>query len=76
MPQPYPAKIVWRDAHSILPEWSDEMDREPYIVESVGWLIPGAKKGHKVLVLNIGMEGMKDSGIAIPNAMVESIERL
>ena len=65
--------IVWHDAHADL-KWMDitEVDNEPYVVTSVGFLLPKAKKGHHSIGQSLGAEGFADSILHIPNKMIVS----
>lgn len=70
--------VTWIDAHDVLATW-EEPDhpetKDPYTVQTVGWLLPGKKKGHHVVALNKGTDHVS-GGIAIPDAMVVKVERL
>lgn len=64
------AIIHWHDAHTES-EWQklDDLDQEPYLVRSAGWLIPNGKPNHVVLVQSIGIESV-DGVLCIPVGMV------
>lgn len=71
-------KVTWLDAHDVLTAWEENGEqeaKEPYTVETVGWLLEGRKKGHVVVALNRTDEHVS-SGIAIPEGMVVKVERL
>ena len=76
-----PVIITWEDAHVVYPGWSNlgEIDPEPCIVHTIGWLIPDIKKGHTVVVQSLGnstevTSDHVDSGLAIPNDMIVEIK--
>lgn len=79
MPQsPYPVVVTWKDAHDTLTSWEDleaPTDNSEYLVSTVGWLLPNRKKGHHVVALNRA-DDYVSTGIAIPDDMVVSVERL
>lgn len=68
------AFVVWHDAHSE-ESWSrlSDLDPEPYIVETVGFLLPDAKPGHVVIAQSIGSDDSIDSVLQIPAGMVVSV---
>lgn len=44
-------KVTWLDAHDVLTTWEESdhpEQKDPYTVETVGWLLPNRKKGHHV----------------------------
>jgi len=61
--------VMWKDAHA---DQSDDIDDEPYIVRSVGWLIPNKKRGHVTLAQSIGDGGHIDHILHIPKGMIVS----
>ena len=65
--------ISWHDAHADS-RWIEvtEIDNEPYLVTSVGYLMPKAKKGHVSLAQSFGADGFVDSVLHIPRGMVVS----
>jgi len=68
--------IVWHDAHAINEGgWCDvkDIDDEPCIVQTVGWLLADAKDGHVVIAQSITDDGGLDSVLAIPVGMVQKI---
>lgn len=80
-----PRKVVvrWWDAHAVYCLWGepDDIGQEPELVETVGWLLPGVKANHTVVVLNKieyceEHAQMVDTGIAIPNEMVVEVRLL
>lgn len=82
MAKPYPAHVVWRDAHSVSPAWEpmSQIDQSDCIIDTLGWVIPNAKEGYTVVVLNLDSRDSDDpfvgDGIAIPNGMIVSEKRL
>ena len=71
--------ITWHDAHSMTETWTSvgELadDPDPYVVESVGWLLPHAKPGHVCIAQSYNDEDL-DSVLAIPTGMIVKIARL
>jgi len=61
----------WHDAHSER-GWIDrsDIDADPYVVRSAGWLIPDAKPGHVTLAQSSGHDGALDGVVYIPVGMV------
>jgi len=66
-----PVLVVWNDAHAEH-TWTslEELSSEPYVVETVGWLIPDAKPDHVVIAQSIGCDDGMDSVLSIPVGMV------
>jgi hypothetical protein len=72
----FPAvKVTWHDAHSLMTSWQefDEIDQEPCVVETIGYLLHNAKGGHVVVAQSINNAENYDSLICIPEGMVKSI---
>jgi len=68
--------VVWHDAHAINEGgWCEEtdIDDEPCVVESLGWLLADRKRGHVVLAQSITNDGNLDSVLAIPVGMVQKV---
>ncbi len=68
-------KATWHDAHSVSHSWIsiDEIADEPWVVETVGWILPEVKKNHLVIAQShIGHETY-DNIIAIPLLMVMKV---
>jgi len=65
--------VTWHDAHADS-RWIEvtEIDNEPYLVTSVGYLVTKAKKGHVSLAQSFGADGFVDSVLHIPNKMIVS----
>ena len=65
--------VTWHDAHADS-RWIEvtEIDDEAYLVTSVGYLVPKAKKGHVSLAQSFGADGFVDSVLHIPRGMVVS----
>ena len=71
--------VVWHDAHSNVTGWEeiDEIDNEPCEVQTVGWLIPDAKRGHVVIAQSwITDSDTIDSVLSIPVGMVQQVQIL
>ena len=69
--------LVWHDAHSVSASWMQtaEIEQEPAVVHSVGWLLPDAKPNHIVIAQSY-IEDSSDHILAIPLKMVEQIKIL
>jgi len=65
---------MWHDAHAEL-SWVafDDIDPEPCVVETIGWLLPNAKKGHVVVAQSITNEDGLDNVLCIPVGMIVSV---
>lgn len=71
--------VVWHDAHSGDDGWhtAGEIDSEPCVVESVGWLLPDAKAGHVVVVQSVLTHDESIDGVlCVPVGMVVSVQIL
>jgi hypothetical protein len=81
---PYPAIVTWHDAHGDTERsWLDisepNLVDEPFVVNSVGWLLPeshGGKQGHVSLALSWSPADFVDMVLHIPEAMVQSVKVL
>jgi hypothetical protein len=75
-------RVRWIDAQSDAFGWtpSDELDRTPCVVTSVGHLIAGSRPGHVTVALSWHPDGedglVIDSALHIPEGMVQSLESL
>lgn len=69
--------IVWHDAHSVSTGWMPiaDIEQDPAVVHSVGWLLPSTKPDHVVLAQSYVDESV-DHILAIPSAMVVQIKIL
>jgi hypothetical protein len=69
--------IVWHDAHSVADSWIalNDIDVEPAVVESVGFLLPDAKPRHIVLAQSLTGDEC-DHILAVPVEMVRSMKVL
>jgi len=69
--------IVWHDAHSVASTWIDvaDIDVEPAVVESVGFLLADAKPRHIVLAQSLTGDEC-DHILAVPVEMVRSMKVL
>lgn len=67
-------RVIWRDAHACTETWCDpaDIEQDPYIVDSVGWLVPDGKPDHLVLAQSLTAAGLIDHVLAIPLEMVVS----
>lgn len=65
-------EVVWHDAHSYKDSWLSDADIEeqPMIVRSLGYLLPERKRNHVVIVQSINSDEYYDGVLAIPCAMV------
>lgn len=71
-------QVVWHDAHDCSETWmpKEDIDKDPYIVTSVGFLIEGSKPAHIVIAQSNSCDGSLDNVLAIPIGMVQAIEEL
>ena len=71
-------RVIWHDAHSVGAGWQplDDIDDEPCVVESVGYLIPDAKADHIVISQSVTDEQQIDHILAVPVAMVQIMQVL
>lgn len=72
-------KVTWHDAHAVSAGWmkTAEIDKDPCVVVSVGWLIEDIKANHVVVAQSfIPSEGDIDHVLAIPENMVVKVEVL
>lgn len=69
--------VVWHDAHSVSTSWMpiSDIEPEPAVVHSIGWLIPNAKTNHTVICQSY-IEDSADHILAIPIKMVEQVKIL
>lgn len=72
------ARVIWHDAHDQSETWMDitEIDGDPCVVTSVGYLIEASKPAHIVLAQSVTDQTTIDNVVAIPLGMVQSIEEL
>jgi hypothetical protein len=70
--------VVWHDAFSMNDGWMtvEQIDDEPCVVHTVGYLIPDSKKNHVVLAQSVNTNDGIDSVMAIPVAMVQRLTML
>lgn len=66
-----PILVEWWDAHAE-EGWTtlDEVGSEPYVVRTVGFLIPDAKPDHLVIAQSIGSDDGLDAVLSIPIGMI------
>ena len=69
--------VTWHDAHGDARGWTqyDDLDTDPCIVHTAGFLLENAKKDHLSVAQSITGDDL-DSVIHIPAAMVENIRNL
>lgn len=69
--------VTWRDAHGDARGWTqyDDLDSDPCIVHTAGFLLENVKKDHVSIAQSITGDDL-DSVIHIPTAMVENIRNL
>ena len=63
--------IVWRDAHADAHGWTeiDDLDIEPRVVRTVGWMLDEVKAGHLSVAQSMD-DTRVDQVIHIPDGMV------
>ena len=72
-------KVTWLDAHAVTSGWEpvDELDPDPCVVESVGFVLPDVKAGHITLAQSwIAGNEEVDHVLSIPIKMVTRLEKL
>lgn len=72
-------KVTWLDAHAVTTGWEpiEELDPDPCVVESVGFLLPDVKAGHVTLAQSwIDGNEEVDHVLSIPTKMVTRLEVL
>jgi hypothetical protein len=64
--------VEWHDAHASS-QWMNvsEIDKDPYIVQTVGWLLPNAKPDHVVIAQSVSCDEYVDGVLSIPVGMVQ-----
>jgi hypothetical protein len=72
-------RVLWRDAHAVFDQWGTvaDIDDEPCLVATVGFLVPNVKPGHVVVAQSmvLGTDDI-DHVTAIPSPMVCRIDSL
>lgn len=70
--------VIWHDAHSCGSSWQavDQIEPDPCVVTTVGILLTDVKDRHIVLAQSATSDGDVDHVIAIPVAMVVSMQVL
>jgi hypothetical protein len=70
-------RVTWHDAHAES-SWQElrDIDAEPYVVETVGWLLHGIKPDHVVVAQSIGSDDSIDGVLCIPCPMVVGLKIL
>jgi hypothetical protein len=73
-------QVTWHDAHAVSETWTtrEELDSEPCIVTSIGYLIAGVKANYVVISQSLILDDTDhiDHVIAIPHGMIKRIDRL
>ena len=69
--------VEWHDAHAFAETWTttDQIDQEPCVVRSVGWILHKAKTGHLSIAQSLESD-YRDSILFIPLGMVKRVSRL
>lgn len=67
--------VIWLDAHAEGEGWNPlaNVDAEPCRIETIGWLVPGAKPGHVAVAQSIATDGDCYHLFCVPVGMVESL---
>jgi hypothetical protein len=70
--------VIWHDAHSVGETWMtlEDIDGDPCIVQTVGFLIPDSKPDHVVVAQSHNTHDGFDSVLAIPVGMVKQLKIL
>jgi hypothetical protein len=70
-------RVTWHDAHSAS-HWQEvrDIDADPYVVETVGWLLPGTKPDHVVIAQSVGSDDSIDGIVSIPVGVVVALKLL
>ena len=70
--------VEWHDAHAASVGWcdADEIDDEPCVVRTVGYLIPDAKRGHVTVAQSIADDDELYGVFCVPAGMVRSVQVL
>ena len=72
-------KVTWLDAHAVTTGWEaiEELDPDPCVVESVGFVLPDVKAGHITLAQSFIVANEEvDHVLSIPLKMVTRLEKL
>lgn len=71
--------VVWRDAHAgFAGSWAtvEDLDPEPCLVRSSGFLLEDVKPGHITIAQSILEKDFIDNILHVPQEMVDSITHL
>lgn len=71
--------VVWHDAHAASSgDWCElnDIDDQPCVVHTVGWLLPGVKADHVVVAQSVTDDDSLDSVLCVPVGMVKSMSIL
>jgi hypothetical protein len=65
-------EVIWHDAFAYKDSWisAADIDEEPMVVHSVGYLLQNAKPDHVVITQSVNAEDIYDGVLSIPCAMV------
>lgn len=69
--------VTWHDAHAD-GAWigRTEIDNDPYVVRSIGWLLEDCKDGHVTIAQSEGCADTWDHVLHVPMSMIVEIEHL
>lgn len=67
--------LEWNDAFADTNGWLEpsDIDDEPCVTYSLGWLLPDAKKGHVSIAQSCNTEESVDSVLHVPVGMVVNL---
>jgi hypothetical protein len=70
--------VEWHDAFSPNLGWCDvsEIDDQPCVVRTIGYLVPDAKRGHVTVAQSIADDDEMYGVFCVPAGMVRSIQVL
>ena len=70
--------VTWHDAHAEENAWGDldDIDQEPCVIQTIGFLIADAKPGHVVITHSLAADGDCYGIFCIPLGMVQSLRIL
>lgn len=68
-------RVTWHDAHTEELGWCDagEIDAEPCVILTLGYLIPNGKPDHVVVAQSVAADGTYFGVFSIPIGMVQSV---
>lgn len=67
--------VEWWDAYAHRERWMEcgEIDDDPMICRTVGWLLEDAKPEHTVVAQTMNAAGEVDGVLCVPSGMVRSV---